>query len=442
LHAWATTIKDATDSITLEILGEALKAVAARLTDSQAKGEVETILATITRLAGAGSLYDRSFEALGEGLKAVTANPNFTDSQAKDVVEPVLAAIKDAAMENDPFALGTLSAVLGILPVKLTDSQAKDVAEPVLAAINHAGSGYDRARGEPVEALGEGLKAVAAKLTDSQARDAVEPVLAAMKRTANQTPGALGALSAVLGVLPVKLTDSQAKDAVELVLAAIEETNSHYREYLGAVGEGLKAVAAKLTDSQAKNVVELVLAAMKRAEHQTPDAFKTLSAMLGVLPIKLTDSQAKDVVELVLAAMKRATPGYDYSVSALGDGLKSVAVKLDAASAKAADSVVEKVLGKARDKATVAVYAEASAALTYHQPQEQQVTRIFHILRYPLTVGKPTEHLLARLEQVPGVQRSFHDNLWEAVEWAEDKHREGQLNGLALDTPMENRLSD
>jgi len=217
------------------------------------------------------------------------------------------------------------------------------------------------------------------------------------------------------------------------IVEAIKDTRDPAA--LQILGEALKAVAPKLSDSQAQNAAKPVLAAIK----------------------DVTDSAAiKDT----------RNPA---ALQALGEALGALSAKLNAASAEAADVAVEKVLDKARDQATVAIYAKLSAVLTRHQPREQQITRIFHILHhpltagesneyrlrlherlpkerevrrldetlhYPLTAGEFTEHLLGLLEEVPGVQVRFGGDLWKAVEWAEAEQRAGRLNSLALDAPM------
>jgi hypothetical protein len=58
-------------------------------------------------------------------------------------------------------------------------------------------------------------------------------------------------------------------------------------------------------------------------------------------------------------------------------------------------------------------------------------------IRQPLTASQSTEHLLANLERVQVVQKSFGGNLWTAVEWAEAEQKAGRLKGLDLDAPMQ-----
>jgi hypothetical protein len=163
-----------------------------------------------------------------------------------------------------------------------------------------------------------------------------------------------------------------------------------------------------------------------------------LGTGLGAVAAKLSDSQAKEAVEPFLALIKTTTTNY-YALAALGTGLAAVAAKLDLQSAKAANGVVEKVLERTRNRETFAIYAELSAKLAHGEPADLQIRTIFRLLRHPLTAGEPTTKLLARLEQVPGVQTQFGGDLWKAVEWAETEQKAGRLNGLDLDAPLQIR---
>jgi hypothetical protein len=137
----------------------------------------------------------------------------------------------------------------------------------------------------------------------------------------------------------------------------------------------------------------------------------------------------------------------------LAAGLAALYPKLDANSGEALDEVVNEVLDETRNTQTFVTYAELSALLAHRLPREQQVARIFQILRHPLiaaesrehvlairrplTAGETTEHLLAVLEGVQGVQVKFGGNLWKAVEWAEAEQKAGRLKGLDLDAAMQ-----
>jgi hypothetical protein len=201
---------------------------------------------------------------------------------------------------------------------------------------------------------------------------------------------------------------------------------------LGALGAGLGALPAKLSDTQAKEAVEPFLAAIKGTTD--PDALLALGTGLEALPAKLSDSQAKAAVEPFLVAIKGTTNPSAFQ--ALGVGLDALAAKFDGPSAKTVQGEVDDVLKRTRGPSTFTIYADLSARLTRDEPRERQVTRIFELLRHPLSGGDTTEKLLALLEQAPGVQTKFDGDLWKAVEWAEMEQKAGRLNSLDLDAPL------
>jgi chaperone required for assembly of F1-ATPase len=415
VEPFLAAIKGTTDPDALGALGAGLAAVTAKLSASQAKEAVEPFLAAVKT-----TTVPYALGALGAGLGAVTAK--LSDSQAKEAVEPFLAAIKGT---TDPYALRALGAGLGAVPAKLSDSQAKEAVEPFLAAIKGTTNPY------VLPILGAGLGAVTAKLSDQAAKEAVEPFIAALKTTTS--PDALGALGAGLGALAANLSDSQAKEAVEPFLAALKTTTGPLS--LGALGAVLRPLAAKLSDSQAKEAVEPFLSALKTTT--SPDALGALGAGLGALAAKLSDSQAKEAVEPFLAALKTTTD--PNALWPLGAGLEAVAAKLDRQSANNADSAVDEVLERIRDGATLAIYSELSAKLAYGEPADLQITKVFRLLRHPLTAGEPASKLLALLEQVFGVQTQFGGDLWKAVEWAEAEQKASRLKDLDLDAPLKIR---
>jgi hypothetical protein len=468
VEPFLAAIKTTADLHALQALGKGLGALPAKLTDSQAKEAVERFLAAIEVTTD-----PNAFWSLRAGLKALSAK--LTDSQAQDAVEPFIAAIKGA---TSPNVLSLLGAALGALPAKLGDNEVKDAVEPFLAAMKGTTDP------DALANLGSGLGALPAKLTDSQAKEAVAPFLAAMRGTTDlnaltELAGGLGALptkltdtqaresvasffAAVktrdfskklsgsvvtswgnglivvsgggtkLGALTAKFTASQAKDAVEPFLAAIMDNTDPYA--LWTLGSGLGALPAKLTDSQAKKAVQPFLAAI----NVTTDTsrLQVLGAGLAAFSTKLTDSQAKELIGPFLAAIKgTANP---YGLWALGEGVRTLSSKLDANSAKAAAVVANEVVGKTRNRETAATYIELSALLAHHLPREQQVVRIFHDLRNPLTAGEPTKNLLTVLEHVQGVEAAgFSGDLWKAVEWVEAEQNAGRLSGLDLDAPLQ-----
>jgi hypothetical protein len=196
----------------------------------------------------------------------------------------------------------------------------------------------------------------------------------------------------------------------------------------------------------------LVLGAIKRTTD--PYALQALAAGLAALPATLTDTESKEAVEPLLAAI-RGLPDRSSDVripsplGPLGTGLDALSTKLTADPAKSASVMAKLVLDEARDRETVAIYAELSAKLMLHEPPDEQTTRIFGILRNPLTAGRlsgenpqtanerPTESLLTVLEHVRGVQGQFEGDVWKAVKWAEAEQKAGHLKGLDLDAPME-----
>jgi hypothetical protein len=88
------------------------------------------------------------------------------------------------------------------------------------------------------------------------------------------------------------------------------------------------------------------------------------------------------------------------------------------------------------------------------EPQDEQVSSIFRLLRHPLSaavhhpsgvnwpeqlesVKNPTKNLLSILEHVPGVHAQFGGDLWKVIEWAEAEQKEGRLKGLDLDSQLQ-----
>jgi hypothetical protein len=475
VEPFITAIKDARDEDPRALLdlGSGLGALPVQLTDSQAEAVVERFLAVIKSMPSEYALQT-SLRALDIGLRALPAK--LTDGQAKDAVEAFLVAIKST---GDPHILAVLSVAIGALPANLSEDQAKQAVEAFLAAIkNAAKSAAIEKNVGALNDLSAGLGALAAKLTDSQATGAIGPWLSAIKGTTDPDAvyalaSSLGALSselsdgqakeaivsvlaaikgnpyagavdkgAKLGVLAAKLTDIQAKEAVAWFLAAIKGTTNPYA--LGALGVGLGALTAQLTDGQAKDGVEAFLAAIKdtaNRRHQGLPGFEEVGAGLGALAARLTDRQAKEAVEPLLSAIKGTTDAE--VLGAVGPGLEALSLKLDPPSAEAADVIASEVLEKTRNRATFVTYAKLSTMLAHHKPRDQQVTRIFHLIRHPFTAEEAaTRNLLTLLERVPGVQVGFGGDLWKAVEWAEKEQKAGRLNGLDLDAPLRVPFTD
>jgi hypothetical protein len=113
--------------VALGVLGGALKAAPAKLSDSQAQAAVEPFLAAIK---GTTHAY-YALQPLGEGLKAVAAK--LSDSQAQVVVERFLAAIKGT---TDPGSLRALGEGLKAVAAKLDHASAKN-AKLVVNGVLH-----------------------------------------------------------------------------------------------------------------------------------------------------------------------------------------------------------------------------------------------------------------------------------------------------------------
>jgi hypothetical protein len=238
-----------------------------------------------------------------------------------------------------------------------------------------------------------------------------------------------------------KLSDDQARDGLGLFFATINATADPYA--LRSLAEGLAALGVKPSASQAAIVAEPYLSAIKMAND--PFALQALGIGLGAVPVILTDSQAKAAVEPFLAAIKRTTD--PDALKALGEGIKALSAKLDRAAKKAAGSVLTNVVQRTQNSEVFAVYAELLVELSHYEHRDQQITRIFSLLRNPLAATElrnrsasgeksPTKTLLNRLADVQGVGGIFH-GLWEAVEWVQAEQKAGGLKYLELDASLQ-----
>jgi hypothetical protein len=144
--------------------------------------------------------------------------------------------------------------------------------------------------------------------------------------------------------------------------------------------------------------------------------------------------EGKEVVGPFLAAITVATdPRASWT---LCSGLGAFAAKLDPTLAKTAQAVADEAVQRTQNQGTSGSCAWLSVFLSRNELRNEQVIRIFRLLRQPLTAGEPTTNILALLEQVPGVQTQFGGDLWKAVEWAEAEEKAGRLKGLDLDAPL------
>jgi hypothetical protein len=388
-------------------------ALPVKLDDSQAKQSLERFLAVFD----SGHDEQQGIEKLRPALSAFSAK--FTGSQTEAAFDALLAAAHPTA---NPYALEALGSAMAALPAKLTDSQVEQGINLFLVAIDD----YGNAQG--LDNLNYALGALTAKLTETQAKNAVGQFVEAMKRTTN--PEVLQDLGERLGALPVQLTASQAEEAIEPFLTISKDGDTWLAEELGALH-------AKLRDDQAVEVVKPFVSAIKSIsvnEPQDTDRFEGLAEGLSALPTTITDRQAKEVLVPFLDAIKRTTrPDV---LSALAGGLGSISDKLDSDTKKTAAIAVNDVLNQWRGDPIYANFAILSAELTKNDPPDQQMTKIFHFLPHPLTAGEPTTDLLNLLGQVPGVEKKFGGDLWEAVEWAQKQQRQGRLSNLDLDAPL------
>jgi hypothetical protein len=437
VESFLIAIKSTKDPSVLRLRGEGspdggvggLADVMAKLSDSQEQQAVEWFLTVIK-----GTTNPYVLDALGRELANVISK--LIDSQAKEVVQLLLAALKNT---KNPVALYAIGEALAALPVKLSDGQAKDVVEPFLTAIkNTTDPGH-------LQALGAGLGALRVQLNDNQAKEAVEAFLAAINGATD--PEALGALGAGLAAVVGEFNDRQAQEAILPFPDLIKRTTNPWAA--GPLEAVLKAIAAKVDDSQAQKAVEPLLADIKNAKD--PFVLSSLGTALEKLPITLSADQGKLAVESFRAAVESATGGY--ALGGVGTGLARFADKLDPSSAKSADTIAWRVLQRTRDRWCFASFVDLFVKLTRNEPRDQQVVRIFQLLRNPLSAperqltkntdpnptDKVTTTLLTALERAPGVQAEFGGDIWKAVEWAEAEQKAGRLKELDLNAPLQHR---
>ena len=190
---------------------------------------------------------------------------------------------------------------------KLTAEQARQAIAPVLAAMQGTTDP------DALQALGQGLAALAAKLTAEQARQAIAPVLAAMQGTTD--PYALQALGQGLAALPVK-AHRRAGAAGDRAGPRRHGRGPPTRMPWGPSARGSPRSQPKLTAEQARQAIAPVLAAMQGTTD--PYALEALGQGLAALPVELTAEQARQAIAPVLAAMQGTTDPYALRPSARG----------------------------------------------------------------------------------------------------------------------------
>jgi len=417
IQAFVINIESAKDENFRDALGEALEVVLAKLSDGQAQGII------FEGLQGTrNALVLGVFGAAASGLA-----PPLSDNQTAQAIEVLLAALKET---KDFSSLKAIEPGVKALSAKLGGSRAEAELRVFLDAIN--GTESYRA----LDILHDGLTVLVAKFDSKQAQALIRLFLDIKLQTHRHD--AWNVRGDVLAALTAKLDAKQAQAEIEHVLDAIKATDAVktasiemqvQRDYaLSSLGQGLKILAANISDKEGQALVRPFLDTLRAV--QVARAFQVLGEGLGALATKLNAEQAN---EAMYAFVRHLQGGY---VDAYAAGLSAILAKLDPQSLMAAEAAVYAELHKEEPlaRAEFAVLAPLYAELV--QDRDEQVVRIFNLLRDPRSSGETTQKLLALLEHVPNVQTRFEGDLWRAVEWAEVEQKAGRLKTLDLDAPL------
>jgi hypothetical protein len=208
-----------------------------------------------------------ALRALAQALQAVPAK--LSETQASQALEPVLRRI---GQTTDRDTLRAPAEALQALAAKLTAGQASRAFSLVLKHISETTDPY------ALQAVVDALQALAAKLTAEQASQALDLVLKQIGQTTD--PDALRALAQTLQAVPAKLSEAQAVQAsmaaaASLAWAADDEESGEWARALvklsrPAANREKMLVEAIAYPASAGSATEVLLHAIREGHPDAP----------------------------------------------------------------------------------------------------------------------------------------------------------------------------
>lgn len=147
-----------------------------------------------------------------------------------------------AAIQNtrDAGQLQALGQGLAAVAAKVAEAQTTAMTDKFVAAIQASRDYYQ------LLVLGKGLAAVAGKVVETKTGIVIEKFLAAIQTT--QDGDGTQAFGQGLAAVAAKVAEAQAGIVMDKFLAALQATQDHFQ--LQALGQGVAAVASRINDDQ------------------------------------------------------------------------------------------------------------------------------------------------------------------------------------------------
>jgi hypothetical protein len=372
------------DEIALEALVPALPALAVRLTEVQVQQALTPLLPQIDKVPDANT-----FQALAGVLRALPAK--LTEAQAQQVLQQI-------DKTTDPKDLHWVAEVLQALRANLSEAQAQQALDGVLQQIGKT-TEPDSEMG--VSALAKVLRALPAKLTETQAHQVLDVMLQQIGKWTT-----VNTLEELIQASQTKLSETQAQQVLDAVLRQIGEPTDD--AVLRRMAEAVQALAAKLTEAQAQQALAPLL--QQIGQTTNADTFFELVEAIQALPAKLTEAQAQQVLDGLQKAMASDD---EVAVRRMAERLKAFSAKLTEAQAQQALDALLQQIGRTTDdkarqelaKALQALAAKLTAKLT-----EAQAQQVLDVLLQE--IGKTTDR--DALRALAEVLRALPPKLTEA----------------------------
>jgi len=350
-----TMTRNTTTPSTLGTLAKDLSAVLARLEPREAAAVAATLTQAMTRTTDLYALH-----SLAQGLSAVLAR-----------LEPKeAAALLTQAMSKttNPFVLEPLAQCLVVTSGRLEPKQAMLVCGQAAALLSQALSKTTQTGA--LRLLAQALSAVAARLEPWEASLACGQAAALFtqaisKKTTPGVPGsmahvqALEALVQGLSAVAARLEPREAAAVAADLTQAMTRTTDPYA--VGSLAQGLSAVAARLEPREASLACGQAAALLSQAMSKTTDlnGVKSLAQGLSAVAARLEPGEATAVAADLTQAMTRTTNQAAWVF--LAEGLSAVAARLEPKQAGQACGQAAALLSQAIMKNTAPFYLKSLA---------------------------------------------------------------------------------
>jgi serine/threonine protein kinase len=342
----------------------ALKAMATRLDAARAKELVTSLSQALGKAGGSGTQ-----QALAEALKAVAARLHA--AEAREVAAALTQAL---GKPTDDLNLRALAEALGAVAARLDTAEATAACRQAAAVLTQAlakgqppvGSGVPPRPPRPLEALAEGLAALAPHLDAATAKEAVAALTQALGKMPPNTEPWLGALSAVAARLEAAEATAACR-RIAVLIQAIGKERTAFETVKALELKALSGVVAVLVPYLDAASAKEVVTALTQALGKEGPKLDTRRALAGALKAAVAQLDAAGAKEAT-AALTPIICKYTFTLSReLVEGpLKTMAARLDAAGAKEAAVILIQAIGKETDSSAWGVLSGALMLLAPH----------------------------------------------------------------------------